>query len=504
MNHKTHLIRSGLNCGLVILTAAVVGARGGGGGSSASGSVQQAQGGSHAAPNGLAYTPAEGVYGIGAPIAFVPHNSGGVITHFSVSPELPPGLSLDPVLGLIIGTPAVESSAAVYTVTGSNVAGSTTARVQIEIKDSAASPADLHYSSDRFTFTRGVAIADLWPNHAGGAITTYSVNPSLPDGLQLDPKTGEITGAPTQLRENAMFTVTGTDGVHRVYATLWIEVQPAAQAPSNLTYGRADIVATVNAAITADEPRASGGAVTKYAVSPSLPEGLSINEHTGEIVGSPKFPQQQKSYAVTASNSAGHTQTTITIEVLAAPWWQPVSAPNEARSMHTATLLPNGWVLVTGGRGADGKDLQTSEIYDVYGAKWSTVKPMNHARKGASAFLLTDGKYQGMVLVAGGTTEGKPSSALELYDPTQDKWTDLTPIPGPRDGATITLAGAHSDKLMIAGGYADNGIASNAVDVFDWLPVGSRPAAQATYRPRSLKRTTVRPDTRTALRFQHR
>ncbi len=59
----------------------------------------------------------------------IPGSSGGAITSFTVTPALPPGLSMDPSTGVISGTPNAPAAQATYVVTGSNSAGTITADV---------------------------------------------------------------------------------------------------------------------------------------------------------------------------------------------------------------------------------------------------------------------------------------------------------------------------------------------------------------------------------------
>ena len=74
---------------------------------------------------------------------------------------------------------------------------------------------------------------------------------------------------------------------------------------------------------------------------------------------------------------------------------RPVSAT--ARDFHTATLLPNGKVLVAGGANGSGF-LASAELYDPATGTWSATGSLNTARYQHTATLLADGK----VLVVGG------------------------------------------------------------------------------------------------------
>ena len=86
-----------------------------------------------------------------------------------------------------------------------------------------------------------------------------------------------------------------------------------------------------------------------------------------------------------------------------------------ARFGHTATLLPNGEVLVVGGIGGNSTlDSDKVELYDPASGTWRVTGSLATGRYWHTATLLPDGK----VLVAGGENFniGRLLSA-ELYDP---------------------------------------------------------------------------------------
>src|SRR5258705_2113445 len=84
---------------------------------------------------------------------------------------------------------------------------------------------------------------------------------------------------------------------------------------------------------------------------------------------------------------------------------------NIPRFLHTATLLPNGKVLVAGGRGTSG-ELSSAELYDPASGTWSATGSLNTARSLHTATLLPNGK----VLVAGGYNNSYLNTA-ELHYP---------------------------------------------------------------------------------------
>ena len=122
------------------------------------------------------------------------------------------------------------------------------------------------------------------------------------------------------------------------------------------------------------------------------------------------------------------------------------SPMNKARNYHTATLLPNGKVLVAGGFGAD----TGAELYDPATDTWTVTGSLRVARAGACATLLPNGK---VLVVAGGKSSQsfQSTASTELYDPAIGTWTLARPMKHARaDTATATLL--PNGKVLVADG----------------------------------------------------
>ena len=66
-------------------------------------------------------------------------------------------------------------------------------------------------------------------------------------------------------------------------------------------------------------PTSSGGAVTNWEITPTLPAGLSFDNATGAISGTPTAVSNSTTYTVTATNSGGSATATVSILVNDAP-----------------------------------------------------------------------------------------------------------------------------------------------------------------------------------------
>jgi N-acetylneuraminic acid mutarotase len=140
--------------------------------------------------------------------------------------------------------------------------------------------------------------------------------------------------------------------------------------------------------------------------------------------------------------------------------WTYTSNLNTARFDHTATLLPNGKVLVAGGANVGDKFpnlggnsvTNTAELYDPATGTWSFTGSLNIGREGHTATLLQSGK----VLVAGGCAGicgvDEAADRAELYDPATGIWSLTGNLHVPRFQHTATLL--QSGQVLVIGGWS--------------------------------------------------
>jgi Kelch motif len=126
-----------------------------------------------------------------------------------------------------------------------------------------------------------------------------------------------------------------------------------------------------------------------------------------------------------------------------------------ARHMHTATLLPNGKVLIAGGRYDNGgPQLASAELYDPATGTFSTTGSMTIPRSGHVAPLLNSGK----VLIVGNSS----GASAELYDPSTGTFTPTGNMTEPgADTATLLPNG----KVLIT--RSTESFVENHADLYD-------------------------------------
>jgi len=156
--------------------------------------------------------------------------------------------------------------------------------------------------------------------------------------------------------------------------------------------------------------------------------------------------------------------------------WSYAASMSTNRYDHTATLLPNGKVLVAGGYNGT-TYFSSAELYDPATNTWSSAGSMSVARLHHTATLLRNGK----VLVVGGTYGPALTNIAELYDPATNTWSLAGTIATSRYMHTATLLS--DGKVLIAAGATGTPAIASA-ELYDpatntWSPTGSLITARA-------------------------
>ena len=148
--------------------------------------------------------------------------------------------------------------------------------------------------------------------------------------------------------------------------------------------------------------------------------------------------------------------------------WVLTGNLNAARAGHTATLLPNGMVLVAGGTA----DLADSvELYDPATGTWHRAAPLGRSRSWHTATLLSDGK----VLVVGGDVSeynryGRPDAyggTAEIFDPAAGTWNPTGSLIVPRWAWTATATLLQNGMVLVTGGFGNAGYNVRETELYD-------------------------------------
>lgn len=226
----------------------------------------------------------------------------GTLT-YAISPALPSGLIFNAATGQISGTATVFRTATNHTVTVSDQATQSASGIfSLTVE---TPPLQAQQSVAGVTLIRTVAISAFTPVTAtgGSLIYSYSVTPNLSAGIAFNTSTGQITGTPTVLLTETTYTVTVTDSLNQ---TANNSFKITVNEPPPLTTTLVISSATFNRltdTINIVPVTASGGfGSINFAISPSLPAGLSFNSSNGRISGIATVLANQ-TYTITAIDS---------------------------------------------------------------------------------------------------------------------------------------------------------------------------------------------------------
>jgi hypothetical protein len=226
-------------------------------------------------------------------------------TSYAETGTLPAGLTFSTSTGAITGTPTAAGSTTV-SITATNAGGtSAPLSLTITINATASTPSMISLG----TATGTVSSAFTYVSSATNVPTSYAETGTLPAGLTFSTTTGAITGTPTAAGTSTI-SITATNGTGTSSAlSVAITVYASGVAPTitSATTATAAVGSVFSYQTTgSDTP-------TSYALTGTLPAGLTFSTTTGAITGTPTTAGSS-SVALTATNSHG-TSTAITLAI---------------------------------------------------------------------------------------------------------------------------------------------------------------------------------------------
>jgi N-acetylneuraminic acid mutarotase len=167
------------------------------------------------------------------------------------------------------------------------------------------------------------------------------------------------------------------------------------------------------------------------------------------------------------------------LQVDSAYLWLSAGDMSNGRSQHTATVLPDGRVLVVGGISAAGVYLASADIYNPTTNSWTAAAPMASARAYHTATVLPSGR----VMVVGGHNGSTGFKTRELYDPATNTWLSNLGAQMQTSRAAHQAVLLDDGRLMVIGGTTGPfGPLTETVEIYssvnnDWDTVAPVPLA---------------------------
>ena len=235
---------------------------------------------------------------------------------YSMSPDLPAGLSFDASSRQLSGTPTALKTQTTYTYTVTDDDDDTDTltfklTVEADTQPSLGSVSDQSYHQNS-------AITTLTLPAATGGNTPYtytlkktSGTPTLPPGLSFTASSRQLSGTPTGHQTAASYTykVTDADGdtATRTFNITITQDNTPSFGEGSIT----DKVYVKDAAITTVTlPAATGGDTPlAYSLSPALPTGLSFDASSRQLSGTPTVLKTQTTYTYTVTDDDDDTDT---------------------------------------------------------------------------------------------------------------------------------------------------------------------------------------------------
>lgn len=230
---------------------------------------------------------------------------------FTVTPEMPEGLSLAPATGIIYGVRETDLSKTEYTVTCTNEGGQCQCKVFLEAK--VMPPRSLKYPEAQRLLMTGEFVN--FEPEVMGCVEQWYTEPKMPNGLEIDVKMGTISGFPVTPQTPTAYKVFATNSAGEAKIELWIEIRRAA--PKDLQYK--DVKEFYAKGQYLDLRPEIEGEVEEYTIKPNVPAGLYFDPDDAIISGVPAKGADSTVYEIVAKNESGSCSTSIVFGVKVMP-----------------------------------------------------------------------------------------------------------------------------------------------------------------------------------------
>ncbi len=354
----------------------------------------------------------------------------------------------------------------------------------------------------RVTFVKGLVAIAVTP--ATGALPLGISKRFVATGTFSDGHTADITDSATWTSSTpAVARIGAATGLADALALGTTTITATSGATSGtlaLTTG----AATIQALVVAPDSLQTGVGITRHFTATGTFSDGSVSDVTASVHWSTQTPG-----IATINNGAaiglstGTTSVTATLGGIAddavvavsTDTWTPApQMPTERVAGHSATLLPDGQLLVAGGVKSAGAGTAAVDLFDPVAATWTSVAPMNVMRSSHTATLLADGR----VLVAGGSTVSASAAtgyvnnaSAEIYDPVANAWTLTPPMSAGRSHHTATLL--PDGKVLVVGGENAVYLVEPTAEVYDPVANTWTATRAAPLTPRSQHSATLLP-----------
>lgn len=243
---------------------------------------------------------------------------------YSINPPLPRGLFFNNQTGEVSGTPLDTSGYITYTITASDQSGQFET-IDLEIA-SILNTLLLSITSSSLSTVVGVEVGAVYPGRVSGnnGNVTYSINPALPTALNLDTRTGKLSGIPQAISPPYVYTLTVRDALNRTASgsfTLSV-VSPKLSVSTNIY----SVMFQTNTPVSGVYPVISGGGTNiEFFITPDLPQGLELNRSTGEITGYCTAEYGPELHVISVVSSDGQSGlATVMLQVLGNAYTVPL------------------------------------------------------------------------------------------------------------------------------------------------------------------------------------